>query len=350
MSIPAVFDDRQKAHDPKHFILAGERKPNPEVPRRAEILRAGAEAAKCVFRQPEDAGAGPIAALHSPEYLEFLRTIHSRWRSMEKAGDEVVSNISPADRSAPYPRSPVGQAGYHQKDTACPINADTWKSIYWSAQCAITGADLVAGDEPVAYALSRPPGHHAFADMASGFCFLNNAGIAAERLRSSGFRPAIIDVDVHHGNGTQALFYARSDIFTASVHADPHDFYPFFWGYEHERGEGEARGYNLNIPLPRGTGDSDYLAAIDRLLDRTAEFGADVIVVALGLDASEHDPFQGFKVTRGGFASMGARFASTNKPVLFVQEGGYVTDALGDNLTSVLDGFQMHTGTGASTD
>ncbi|MGE4324745.1 MAG: histone deacetylase family protein [Pseudodonghicola sp.] len=337
----AIFDDRQWRHDPKHFISSGAIRPNLEQPRRIEILRAGAEGAGCAFQAPADAGMGPIAAVHSAEYLTFLETIYPRWRRIEGAGEEVIPNIHPGNRSDSYPKSAVGQAGYHQADTACPIAEGTWEAAYWSAQTAITGADLISsGEARAAYALSRPPGHHAFADMAGGFCFLNNSGIAAERLRAKGFRPAILDVDVHHGNGTQGMFYDRDDILTVSIHADPERFYPFFWGHAQERGTGRGLGFNLNLPLPRGTGDADYLQTLEVALQRVRSFGTDALVVALGLDASIDDPFQGLAITQEGFARIGAAIAATGLPVLFVQEGGYISDTLGVNLTRILSGFQ----------
>lgn len=336
----AVFDDRQWRHDPKHFMANGAIMPNPEQPRRIEVLKAAAEEAGCAFQQPQDAGLGPIAAVHTPEYLTFLESIYTRWRRIEGAGEEVIPNIHPANRTDGYPKSAVGQAGYHQADTACPIAEGTWQAAYWSAQSAITGADLIASDERAVYALSRPPGHHAFADLAGGFCFLNNSGIAAERLRGWGFRPAILDVDVHHGNGTQGMFYDRDDVLTVSIHADPARFYPFFWGHAQERGAGRGMGCNLNLPLARGTGDADFLKTLDTALGRVRNFGTDALVVALGLDASIDDPFQGLAVTQDGFARVGAAIAATGLPVLFVQEGGYLSDTLGANLTKTLTGFQ----------
>jgi len=338
--VKAVFDERQWRHDPKHFMANGTRLPNPEQPRRIEVLKAAAEAAGCSFAAPADAGIGPIAAIHTPEYLTFLRNIHTRWRRIEGAADEVIPNIHPANRSDSYPKSAVGQAGFHQADTACPIAEGTWEAAYWSAQTATAGADLLAGGARAAYALSRPPGHHAFTDLAGGFCFLNNSGIAAERLRGHGLRPAILDIDVHHGNGTQGIFYARDDVLTVSIHADPARFYPFFWGHAQERGEGRGRGCNLNLPLARGTGDADYLKTLGKALERIADFGTGALVIALGLDAFEGDPFQGLAVTTPGFGRIGAAIAGLGLPTLFVQEGGYLCEGLGDNLTSVLTGFQ----------
>ncbi|MBW4972956.1 histone deacetylase family protein [Roseovarius mucosus] len=336
----AIFDDRQWRHDPKHFMANGVIKPCPEQPERIARLTDGAKAASCDFVAPKDAGLGPIAALHSPEYVTFLRNIYTRWQRIDGAGDEVIPNVHPANRSDSYPKSAVGQAGYHQADTACPIGAGTWEAAYWSAQTAITGADMLAAGERAAYALCRPPGHHAFGDLAGGFCFFNNAGIAAERLRTSGLRAAILDVDVHHGNGTQGIFYDRDDVLTVSIHADPARFYPFFWGHADERGTGRGTGYNLNLPLERGTGDDAYLKTLDTALERVANFGADVVVVALGLDAYEGDPFQGLAITTPGFARIGAAIAGLGIQTLFVQEGGYLCQELGQNLTSVLTGYE----------
>ncbi|MFP7570279.1 histone deacetylase family protein [Marivita sp. S2033] len=340
----AFFDNRQRNHQPRHFMANGAIRPNPEQAGRIDRLHAGALEAGCDFEAPIDAGIGPIAAIHSPEYLRFLQTIHARWTQIEGSGDEVIPNIHPANRSDSYPKSAVGQAGYHQADTACPIASGTWEAAYWSAQSAISGADAILAGERSAYVLSRPPGHHAFGDLAGGFCFLNNSAIAAERLRANGLRAAILDVDVHHGNGTQGIFYNRADILTVSIHADPAGFYPFFWGHHHERGAGDGLGYNLNLPLQRGTADDDYLETLHVALNRIKAFGADVVVVALGLDAFIDDPFKGLAITTPGFARIGAAIAGLGLPCLFVQEGGYICDALGANLTSVLGGYRDASG------
>ena len=332
----AFLDPRQQAHDPRHFMANGTIQPNPEVPARIHLLKTGAEAAGCIFDTPSDHGLGPIAALHSAEYLSFLQTAHARWTRIEGAAPEVIPNIHPAARTDSYPKSVLGQAGFHQADTACPISGGTWDAAYWSAQAALSAADTVAAGAKAAYALCRPPGHHAFGDLAGGFCFLNNAAIAAESLRARGLRPAILDIDVHHGNGTQGLFYARADVLTVSIHADPARFYPFFWGHAHERGQGAGLGCNLNLPLPRGTGDADYLATLAIALVTIRSFGADVIIVALGLDAHENDPFQGLRVSTPGFARIAETIAATGVPLLIVQEGGYMSGDLGPNLTAFL--------------
>lgn len=335
----AFLDPRQSAHDPQMFMANGTRLPNPEKPARIGMLRAGAEAAGARFAAPRDFGMGPIAAVHTPEYLTFLQTIHARWQRIEGAADEVIPNIHPDRRTVNYPKSAVGQAGYHQADTACPIAAGTWEAAYWSAQSALAAAETVTLGARISYALCRPPGHHAFGDLAGGFCFLNNSAIAAQWLLSRGLRPAILDVDVHHGNGTQGIFYHRGDVLTVSLHADPDRFYPFFWGGAQERGEGAGLGCNLNLPLARGTDDDGYRAALATALTRIRAFGADVIVVALGLDAHEDDPFQGLRVTTDGFTRIANDIASLGRPLVVVQEGGYMQPKLGRNLTAFLQGL-----------
>jgi acetoin utilization deacetylase AcuC-like enzyme len=292
-----------------------------------------------VLEAPGDRGLGPIAAVHTAEYLRFLRTIHARWQRIPGASDEVIPNIHPDRRGAGYPKSAVGQAGYHQADTACPIAAETWNSAYWSAQTAIAAADLVISGESSAYALCRPPGHHAFADLAGGFCFLNNTAIAAQHCVKAGLRPAILDVDLHHGNGTQGIFYKRGDVLNVSIHADPARYYPFFWGYAQERGEGPGLGANLNLPIRRGTGDEGFLEALAGGLERIWSFAPDVLILALGLDAFEGDPFGGLAVSTPGFARIAAAAAALDLPTVIVQEGGYLCPELGDNLRSFLAGF-----------
>lgn len=339
----AFLDDRQGLHDPQMFMANGMRQPNPEKPERIDVLRAGAMAAGAQFAAPRDFGMGPLAAVHTAEYLHFLQTIHPRWARIPGAADEVIPNIHPDRRDTNYPKSALGQAGWHQADTACPIAAGTWEAAYWSAQTALSGAAAVADGAPAAYALCRPPGHHAFADLAGGFCFLNNSAIAAEWLRGRGLRPAILDVDVHHGNGTQGIFYHRRDVLTVSLHADPDRFYPFYWGAAQERGTGEGLGYNLNLPLPRGTDDAGYMQALAVALARIRAFGADVVVVALGLDAHQNDPFQGLALTTPGFTRIAAAIAGLGLPVLAVQEGGYLQPELGKNLQAFLTGLSEPT-------
>ena len=336
----AFYAEEQRRHDPQAFLSSGAPQPNPEKPARLDLLLDGARAAGCTVERPAAYGLGPIAAVHRPEYLAFLETIHERWLRIEGASAEVIPNIHPLGRDASYPASAVGQAGYHMADTACPISAETFSSACFSAWSATAAADAVLAGAPAAYALSRPPGHHAFADLAGGFCFINNAAVAAERLRRSAGRVAIVDVDLHHGNGTQGIFYARGDVLTVSVHADPARFYPFFWGHAHERGSGAGLGCNLNLPLPRKTGDDGFLEALEAGLRRVRSFAPDALVVALGLDAFEGDPFGGLSVSTGGFGRIGAALAGLGLPTAIVQEGGYLCAELGQNLAAFLTGFE----------
>ena len=334
-----VFDDAQRAHDPQMFLSSGAARPCPEKPARVDALLAAVRDMGGPVVQPRDAGIAPIAAVHPQRYLTFLQGIHERWSRIDGASAEVIPNIHPANRSDGYPKSAVGQAGFHMTDTSCPISAQTWGAAYASAQTAIHAADLVLGGEKAAYALCRPPGHHAFAELAGGFCYLNNSGIAAQRLTDAGRRVAILDVDLHHGNGTQGMFYARGDVLTVSLHAHPERFYPFFWGYADEFGEGEGSGANLNLPLARGTGDAGFLAALAQGIEKVQAWGADTLVLALGLDAFEGDPFAGLTVTTPGFAAIGRAVQAMGLPVVIVQEGGYLCPELGDNLQAVLQAW-----------
>lgn len=336
----AFLDERQRLHAPKTFMAAGTKRASPESPARVDALLAGARAAGCRVSAPTDVGLAPIEAVHDPAYLEFLRTIHARWQEIPGAADEVIPNVHPRHRTDGYPTGAVGQAGFHQADTACPISAQTWLSAYWSAQTAVAASSAVLSGEVAAYALCRPPGHHAYADQAGGFCFLNNSAIAAQHALAAGRTPAILDVDVHHGNGTQGIFYERGDVLTVSIHADPTAFYPFFWGYAEERGAGAGAGANLNLPLPMGSNTNAMLLALDQAFAAIREFGADIIVVALGLDAHVADPFQALKVTTDGFERMGAAIAGQGMPLICVQEGGYLSQELTDALAAFLTGVQ----------
>ncbi|AZO43648.1 histone deacetylase family protein [Mesorhizobium sp. M7D.F.Ca.US.005.01.1.1] len=335
----AFYAEEQKRHDPKAFLSSGAAQPNPEKPERVERLLAGALSAGCTIERPRDHELGPVSAVHTPEYLDFLEHIYTRWQRIEGASAEVIPNIHPIARNGSYPASAVGQAGYHMADTACPISGETWQSALWSAWSAVDAAEAVTSGAPAAYALCRPPGHHAFADVAGGFCFINNSAVAAQVLRRTASRVAILDVDLHHGNGTQGIFYMRPDVLTVSLHADPVRFYPFFWGHADERGEGPGLGYNFNLPLPRKSADAAFLAALEVAFQRIRAFSPDALVVALGLDAFEGDPFGGLSVSTPGFSRIGEAIAKLGLPTVIVQEGGYLCDELGDNLTAFLTGF-----------
>lgn len=334
-----VYSDKHAQHDPQTFIVRGVKQRSAEQPERATRLLAAATGAGHDVIPPKTFGSGPAAAVHTPEYIDFLQTAARDWAKLPGASEEVVPNMHPARAHASYPKALAGRAGWHQADMACPIGPGTWDAALAATEVATTAADLVLTGTREAYALCRPPGHHAFADMAGGFCFLNNSAVAAQHLRTRHARVAVLDVDVHHGNGTQGIFYERADVLTVSIHADPANYYPYFWGYAHEGGTGEGDGFNLNLPLPLGSADAPWLEAGDKALARIAAFAPTALVVALGLDASESDPLQGLKVTGAGFHAMAARIAQLGLPTVLVQEGGYLGDDLGRNLVQFLAGF-----------
>jgi acetoin utilization deacetylase AcuC-like enzyme len=342
--VQIVFAEQQFKHNPANFLIRGRLQANPELPQRAQYLLQAVQAAGHSVVAPQDYGTAPLAAVHTPEYLQFLATIHARWQDLPGAADEVIPNVHPDRRDGRYPGSPVGQAGYHMADTACPISADTWESVRWSANSAIHAAQLLLSDVESVYALCRPPGHHAYTDRAGGFCFINNTAVAAQILRRRYDRVAILDVDVHHGNGTQGIFYQRSDVLTVSLHADPDQFYPVFWGYADERGSAAGLGYNFNLPLALGSGDDEYLSALDLAIGRIQAFQPGALLIALGLDAFVGDPLAGLAITTEGFARIAGRIAALQLPTLLIQEGGYLCDALGANLLSFIDGFANPTG------
>lgn len=335
-----VFHESQFGHDPDHFLSSGAPQPNPEVPERARRLLASAAAAGLDRVSPADHGLASIGRVHTPEYVSFLSGIYDRWQRIEGASKEVIPNIHPDRRDGAYPASAVGQAGYHQADTACPIGPESWEAIRWSANTAAEAAGFVMAGESSVYALCRPPGHHAFADMAGGFCYVNNTAVAAEALRTEFPRVAILDVDLHHGNGTQGIFYDRADVLTVSIHADPVRFYPFFWGHAGERGAGPGLGHNLNLPIPRGTEDDTYMPVLGKAIERIRAFAPDALVVALGLDGYEGDPFGGLRISTDGFARIAEPVGKLGLPTVLVQEGGYLCDDLGRNLESFLGGFR----------
>ena len=335
-----VYTDRHAQHDPQTFVVRGVKQRSAEQPERATRLLAAAKGAGHEILAPKAHGSAPAATVHTPEYIDFLQVAAREWAKLPGAAAEVVPNMHPARAHASYPKALVGRAGWHQADMGCPIGPHTWDAALASSEVAATAADLVVDGAREAYALCRPPGHHAFADMAGGFCFLNNSAIAAQRLRSKHQRVAVLDVDVHHGNGTQGIFYERDDVLTVSIHADPAWYYPYFWGHAQETGAAAGSGFNLNLPLPLGSADTPWLAAGETALARIREFGPTALVVALGLDASESDPLQGLKVTGAGFHAMAKKIAGLGLPTVLVQEGGYLSDDLGRNLVQFLAGFE----------
>jgi acetoin utilization deacetylase AcuC-like enzyme len=335
-----VHSPHHRGHDPQQFIVRGRFKRSNEQPERADRLLAAALAEGLHAVEPEDLGPGPRAAIHTPEYLHFLETVWTRWQALGDASDEVLPNVHPfPGQPCTYPDSLIGQAGYHLGDMACSVGPHTWQAAVWSAHVASHAAQLVLQGERAAYALCRPPGHHAYADRANGFTYLNNTAIAAQLLRQRHDRVAVLDIDVHHGNGTQGIFWRRRDVLTVSLHGDPHFCTPFFTGHAHERGEGEGLGFNLNLPLAKGTADAGFMAALEVGLRSIRHYAPGALVVALGLDAHERDPYQALAVSTEGFHQVLGAIARLGLPTVLVQEGGYLSDDLGPNLRSALRGF-----------
>ena len=230
--------------------------------------------------------------------------------------------------------------GRYSYDAGTPIAEGTWTGAYWSAQTALTALDLVLGGARSAFAFCRPPGHHAGADYLGGYCYLNNAAIAAEAAIAAGRRRvAILDIDYHHGNGTQDIFYARGDVLFVSIHADPRTDYPFYWGHADEIGEGEGRGATLNLPLPRGTAMPGFAAALDHAMARIETFDAELLVLSFGADTFGGDPISFFKLETGDYQAIAKRVAAAGLPTLIVMEGGYAVDDLGANVAAFLSGF-----------
>lgn len=281
----------------------------------------------------------PIAAVHDAGYLVFLETVFARWQETPLAGPVVRTFGYAVRRMQRRPDAIVGQAGYYLSGEGVPILAATWHAAKASAHVAVEAAKRILGGAHEAYALCRPSGHHTYADLAGGFCYLNNAAIAAQVLVGGGAKPAILDVDVHAGNGTQSILYERDDVFFCSVHGDPRGLYPWYAGYPDETGAGQGLGYNLNLPLPAGTGNPGYIAAIETGLDAIRKFGPSVLIISLGFDAHAGDPTANLAVTAEGFRAIGERIGSIGLPTLLVQEGGYIVEMLGDNLAAFLNGF-----------
>ena len=337
------WHDAQLKHDPRFFLARGETRPNFETPARAEALLASCQAMGMDIVAPAPADRAALLTVHDTAYLDFVRDAFAAWAVLQDTGPEVVANSHPSPEmlanGARVPEHIVGQAGWFTADAACPIGPHTWESALWAAACALTAAEEAAAGRS-AYALARPPGHHTFRARAGGHCYVNNAALAAERLRSLGAgRVVVLDIDSHHGNGTQSIFWDRADVLFVSLHGDPNRYYPWFTGHAGERGGGAGAGFNLNFPLPIGSGDAVWLAALADGLRAIREFHPDALVLSLGFDASEHEPLNALAVTEDGFACAGERIGGLGIPTAIVQEGGYNVSLLGVLLERFLDGF-----------
>jgi acetoin utilization deacetylase AcuC-like enzyme len=339
MRMHIVYSDRHTLHATDEVLFEGHPFTTEEVPARAEIILKAIEAAQLgPVTKPADHGERPILAVHDVGFVDFLRTVYARHTAYYKSNEPVFAYNFATRWSGCKPRSLFGLMGYYASGWGTPILEGTWEAAYWAAQCALSAADQVRKGERAVYALCRPPGHHAATDLYGGFCYLNNAAIAARYLQAGG-RVAILDVDYHHGNGTQAIFYTDPDVLFCSLHAHPDDDYPHYWGGVEEHGEGPGEGTNRNWPLPQGTGDAAYLAALDAALAAICEFAPRHLVVSAGLDIVAGDPVGGFQVSTDGLREIGRRIAALSLPTVVVQEGGYLLDTLGENAAAFLQAF-----------
>lgn len=286
-----------------------------------------------------------LERIHTPRYLHFLRSAWSEWLALDPANAErdPLPSAWPVQgmRRDVEPDSFTGRLGLYAFDADTPLTAGTWTAARTGADCAINAAHALRLGERGTFALTRPPGHHAGADYFGGFCFLNNAALAAQHLLDDGLqRVAILDIDYHHGNGTQDIFYQRRDVLFISLHADPRADYPYYSGHADETGAGAGTGCNLNIPLPRGTGATQWFAALETACIRMAAFAPQALVVSLGVDGFSGDPRSHFGLSSGDFLRIGERIGYLGLPTVFVFEGGSVVPELGINVVNVLEGFE----------
>ena len=339
-----VYSNRHMQHA-THLVLPGYDANYLEIPERAKaILAAVASAQLGPVVSANDFGLAPIVAVHDVAFVDFLQRAYDELHQRQSESFMLLPDAYFAVRGQRHKPVELRRlANYYAIDRDCPLLAGTWNAAYWSAQVALTAANLVRGGERAAYALCRPPGHHASADQYGGYCYLNNAAIAVRWLQGeNASRVAVVDIDTHHGNGTQEIFYADASVLTCSLHADPEVEYPYYWGGREEVGVGAGIGYNRNWPLPPRTNDEDYLVALDEALDSVRVFAPEVLVISAGFDLVDGDPSApdgGLAITPAGLGEIARRLAALNLPTLIVQEGGYQLDQLGSDAVTLLREF-----------
>ncbi|WP_277962669.1 histone deacetylase family protein [Pseudomonas sp. RIT-To-2] len=341
-----VFSDKHRLHHGQGEMVNGEVHPCFEIPSRAEtVLQRVRQQNIGDVVAPHDFGIARILRIHDQPYLEFLSCAWDRWAAEGNSCD-MLPTAFPARRlrsDGPVPEALHGALGHYCFDTEAPITSGTWIAAYSAAQSALTAQDHISKGADSAFALCRPPGHHAGTDFMGGYCYINHAAVAAQAFLDQGSRRvAILDVDYHHGNGTQQIFYQRSDVLFASIHCDPLAEYPYYLGHSDERGEGEGLGFNVNYPLPRGTDWEAWSVALEKACLRIADYNPDALIISLGVDTFEEDPISQFKLRSSDYLEMGKRIASLKRPTLFIMEGGYAVEALGINAVNVLQGYELN--------
>jgi acetoin utilization deacetylase AcuC-like enzyme len=334
--IPVYYDPVQRTHTPAVELFNGGFLPCAENIGRLDSMLA----AVGPILPPHDHGMAPIERVHGADYLAFLQSAHADWQAAGRPGDAIPYVFPTIGRRALKLDRIDARLGQFAFDVSTPIAAGTWAAAYAGAQVALSAlAPLLAGAARASFALCRPPGHHAGADYCGGYCYLNNAAIAAQAAIDAGRRVAVLDVDYHHGNGTQDIFATRANPLFVSIHADPATDYPFYWGHADETGSGEGNGFTLNLPLPQGTAYPAYRAALDTALARIVDFAPDLLVVSFGADTFDGDPISNFALQTADYAPMAAAIGALGVPTLTVMEGGYAVAALGTNVAAFLSGF-----------
>jgi acetoin utilization deacetylase AcuC-like enzyme len=332
-------------HQGKVEMFRGALVPCFEVPARADHVLAELQRRKLgTVQHPHSFDDAALTSIHSPRYLNFLATAWDQWVALDPAhaDKDILPSVWPTRtfRTDVEPDNFSAKVGLYSYDAGSPMTAGTWVAARAGAHCALSAAQQVVLGDRASFALSRPPGHHAGADFFGGYCFLNNAALAAQHLRDAGMeKVAVLDIDYHHGNGTQAIFYDRPDVFFASLHGDPRTEYPFFLGHADEKGAGAGLGANLNLPLPRGTDFAAWSQALETALKAIEKFGADALVVSLGMDTFAGDPISGFTLQSDDYLRVGERLAQAGLPTVLVFEGGYAVAEVGVNAANVLQAF-----------
>ncbi len=337
-----VYTEDHRLQDGKAELIDGQLLPCFEKPERAEIIISRVrEVDLGEVVGPKDFGRAPLERVHADNFLRFLETAWDAWVAAHGEFDALPLIWPTRGLRQIEPEAIDGKLSYFSLDAGTPITAGTWRAVTAAANVALTGGELISGGQRAVFSLCRPPGHHASRDVYGGYCFLNNAAIAAQAFLDEGAgRVAILDIDYHHGNGTQAIFYDRDDVFFASLHGHPAQEFPYFLGYETETGAGPGEGFNANYPLRWGTGFDLWSEALDDACRRITAFGPDAVIVSLGVDTFENDPISHFRLRSEDYLAVGARIAGLGRPTLLVMEGGYAVAEIGVNAVNVLLGFE----------
>ena len=352
LQMPVVWSPGHRGHAPDGGYWLGVREAGDEEPERGDGLHDGLAAAGATIVEPPDLGLAPIVAVHDPDFVDFMRRAYPAWVAeghlTEPGQPHVVGYLfanpgfAARYRKDRRPATIRAELGLYAMDTMSLMSEGTFDAACSAVHASVHAADLVAAGARAAYAAVRPPGHHAGPAFFGGSCYFNNSAAAAQRLRDAGFgRVAIVDIDAHQGNGTQEIFWERDDVLYASVHVDPADgWFPHLVGYADERGGGAGEGWTHNAPIPAGSSDEPWLAALDRLLQTVDAHGSNALVVSLGVDAAVDDPAAPLMVTSQGFGAAGGRLAGLDLPTVFVQEGGYDLARLVPLVLKALEGFE----------